>query len=276
MYSLIKFLFAYRDVTFLQKLFLTNSLVNSKEIISYLKTFLGIVINKIEWVKRKKIELSALRQLLYILEQCTIKDAPYTKYTWNYRPIFNGFNLLLEERGIDQKQVNLIIDNEKNTYKAAKDNSNYGCLQQGDSKYIVGIRLSDILSNFIGRILVALDRDLREAPIRDSNTLQNFDYGTKKILNPRWFILSESKYMLYKKINELLVTKQKYFWTIYTGVFFDYVDLFFSLIRYVGDYYPTYYKFNAVTAQQHSECFNTYSVNVTLNHFKEFYKHNDV
>lgn len=49
-YSLIKFLFTYRDVNFMKKLFSTG---NSNEILSYLKTFLSTVISNISGIERK-------------------------------------------------------------------------------------------------------------------------------------------------------------------------------------------------------------------------------
>lgn len=195
-YSLIKFLFTYRDITFIQKFFSTDSSFYSREILEQLRTFLKTVISNIEGVKRKQVELSNLCQLLYILEQSTIIDVQYAQYSWDYSTIFSGFNLLVEERGIDQKQVNLIIDNEENTYRAARDSGRYSS-QEGDSKIFVGIRFLDILSNFIGRMIVALDKDLRETPILNKETLQDFDYVSKKILNPKWFSLSENQYTIY-------------------------------------------------------------------------------
>lgn len=269
-YSLIKFLFNYRDIGYMQKLCSKDLKLTPKEILDYLKELLFIVIKNTRDVKRKQIEIKTISELLFILEKSNLLNNAYNEITWEYNHVFEGLNLLLSEMNIQQKQVSLIIDKEEHTYNAAIKAGNYYSVKEVESYQVAGIRISDILSNFIGRMLVALDRDLNEGAIENLNELQGFDFATKRILSPYWFELTESKYNLYKKVCKIFNIRESIKWTTYSGIYFDYPTLLLCLFNYIGQEYNTYNDFKRIDAELHSEYFNTYSTNALKVLYNEF------
>ncbi|MBU5317273.1 hypothetical protein KQI30_13535 [Clostridium bornimense] len=265
-YSLIKFLFVYRDVNFLKKFFYGDNEFKSLDIINYLKDLLRKVISNSNGIPRKMKEREALIQLLYILDNSKIYGIQ-NEYFWDHSKVFKGFNSLLEEMHVNENNISLLVDKGSDIYDSSKS-YNYKLVNELDSRDSVGIRISDILSNFIGRIVLQLDEDLREEEIKNLNTLNTFDYKTKKILNPKWFEINQNKFILYKNISCFFKSKCKYFSSIYTGVYFDYTTLFLYLINYIGDTYSTYTEFKTIDSNKHSERFNDYCIINMLERYK--------
>jgi hypothetical protein len=268
LYSLIKFLYHYRYDELLLRFFSDNKLQNSKEIIELLKKLIKEVIKNLYGVKRKAIELEVLKQILYILDHANVKCVTQEKYLWDYKIIFKGFNLLLKERKISTEQVNLIIDNDEDTYNAAIETSRYFSTKQGKSDLIKGIRIADILSNFIGRMIQAIDNDLKEE-VKNIDDLREHDHTTKRMLNVAWFDINEQRFQLYIKINDIFMIMKQYGSTTHGLIYFDYSTLFFALMQYFGRY-KSYSEFRILSNQLHSEYFNTYSCRMLEERFKEF------
>ncbi|MGE7920644.1 hypothetical protein ACQKM9_17165 [Viridibacillus sp. NPDC093762] len=256
-YSLTKFLFNYRNEEFLSGLFSSSSM-SSKEFLEKLKSMLKTVIGNIPGIKRKEHELPALKEMLIILESAHIKTNPREKYEWDYKPLFIGLTKLLEELNIDINTVNLKIDPEgaNRIVNVAKQQAFKLVSDEEDSSVNGLIRVADLLSNMFYRLTLALHESLKEDPFVNSD---EHDYATKRILNEEWFnIKNEEIYQLYVSLNKILRTNNGNYWTTFSGIYFDYALLVFSLITYISENYESFKDFKSVTDKDHAEYFNTY------------------
>ena len=260
LYSIIKFLYNYRDQKLLIHMMQVKNLKDVYIVLEELKYLIKTVIQKSGTSKKKRAERKALEQVLFILEFAYVPVFRIPQLSWRYEPIFIGFNKLLAERGIAQKDVSLYIDNEKRTYEAAKIKGKYyRCLSCESTEYI-GIRISDILAHFFGEIADALELELEEGEIKQKSDLDNFQYVSKRMLSPEWFNVSEQQFLLWRKIENIFYRYQFYEWTGYDGTFCDYPILTFALLEY-NLLYKTYDDFKKVSLELHADYFNTYCCN---------------
>ncbi|THE13460.1 hypothetical protein E1I69_07545 [Bacillus timonensis] len=257
-YSIIKFLFNYRNTKLLQKIFSENPL-STEDFLTELKNMLKEIILKIQKVKRKQMELPVLEELLFILEQSDIVSSPSNKFNWDYQILFDGFNLFLDELSIKSNRINLTLDKE-GTGKILETARKQGFKKEIeiDSKVDPCVRLSDLLSNFFNRLSYALYESLKENEFYDSNS---FDYETKHVLNPNWFKFnSEKPFLLYKALYNIFAERKNIYWTGFSGVYFDYQVVLFSLINYIGGDYKDLNSFQKHSTNSHVERFNNYCV----------------
>lgn len=267
LYSLIKFLYNYRNQELLKKMIQVQDTKDVTEALNYIKNMLNKVILESEASKKKVVERNALKQVLLLLNYVSVnKNFKKPELSWCYEPVFTGFNKLLCERNIDKTDVELVIDKEGKTFEAAKLSGNYCECKEGESHECIGIRISDILSHFFGELSVAIECELRESEIMSEEDLRKIDYFTKKLLSAEWFDISEEQFLLWRKIEMIFANYQLYEWTGYDSVFGDYPVLVFALLEYIYQY-QTYKDFTNVTKELHSEYFNTYCCNKLANKF---------
>lgn len=224
------------------------------------------VISKIENVKRKIYELPALKELLFILNHAEINPSPQEKFEWNYNVIFDGFKLLLDELKINPNRINLVIDKE-GTGKILKTAKRQGFKTaiELDSQYDPCVRVSDFLSNFFNRLSLALYESLKEQRYDDPNS---FDFESKHMLSTDWFDFKNDKpFLLYKKLYKILEERKNIYWTSYSGVFFDYQILLFSLIIYIGGKHEDINSFRKYCPENHVERFNTFCAQIIKERF---------
>lgn len=268
-YSITKFLYNYRYNELMLKFFNNDSKENSTDLINHLIKLLSEVIKKNIGVPRKEIENSSLGDVKYILEHSKFKVVTTSQYLWDYSDVFRNFNLLLEERDIPQEEVHIILDREEKTYISAIEEGNYLSVKEDDSISNRGIRVADIMSNFIGRMLVALEDDLREDEITDLKQISNTDYSKKKLLNPNWFNVDERRFKLYRKINNFFINMMKmYGWTTHGYLYFDYSTILFALFQYYSGF-DAFEEFKYIKPEEHIERFNAYSCEMLKERFKE-------
>ncbi len=256
-YSVVKFLYNYRNKEFLIKMMEIKSTDNAQNVLFELKKMMFDVISNIGDAKRKQAEKQGLNEVLCLLNYAKIKEFIPPELSWRYEPIFIGFNKLLKERKIKQEEVDLFIDEEKNTFEAAINIGNYRKCECVKSEVNIGIRISDILSHFFGEISAGLESELREPEIINEHDIIGYDYKSKKLLSEKWFEISERQYLLWRKIGMLFSDYQRYEWTGYDGVFCDYPVLAFGLLEYIC-HYDTYEAYKKIPSAMHREYFNTY------------------
>lgn len=114
------------------------------------------------------------------------------KYNFDYTPNFYGLRNLLEEVSIDPKMVSLYIDNERNTFESAK-NWGFKDIKNVDSLTNSGVRISDFLSNFVGRFIYAItnDENMKEDKVQYFKDIYTNNLVTKRLLSDEWFDLSK-------------------------------------------------------------------------------------
>ncbi len=268
-YSIIKFMHNYRCQDLFLNLFEDTDELSNSDILIPLKDYLNKVIDYSCKSKRKRKEVKTLKEIIYILDNSQIDLTLKKEYLWDYDEIFIGFNKLLKERKIDSQNVELFIDNEDRTKKSAIKIGSFKNVKDCDSKKENLIRVSDILSNFLGRLILALDDDLDEKKLESLEDIEKYDFDTKKILSQDWFSLTNKEFDLYKIISKIFSEYNRYYWTGYSSVYFDYPVLLFSFINYFS-LYSSFEEFKNIVPQDHSERFNTFSGEILLDKFKKF------
>lgn len=257
-YSLTKFLFNYRKQNLLRDMMSADTMCTINSTMQQLRVYISVVIGKSGTSKKKRLERNALEQLHYILGKADIHATKQSELGWRYEPIFIGFNKLLAERGIRQSDVKLIIDEEDNTYAAARRVGQYHTCEQNNSVNCIGIRISDILAHFFGSIAAFIEKELFEGEIKADDDLNKRNYIDKKLLSAKWFDLTELHFELWRKISSIISKYHQYEWIGYDGIFCDGPISVFALLEYVM-LYETYKEFQSIPSEEHAQRYNTFA-----------------
>lgn len=255
-YSLIKFLYNYRCISVMLEFFKEN-IVYEKDLIDKIKDLLNNVIDKTKDIPRKKHETGTLNQLFYVLNSLQVQFDTKLKYSWDYTLVYEGFNKYLKEMNIEHSDCYLYMDKESHVYQYGL-NYSYGKLEEVDSKQKIGVRISDILSNFIGRISYAIQVDTKEIEVEATDRIRTEDFERKNLLSQKWFEINQSQFELYKLIEKYFELYGHRHWASYTGIYFDNIVEFFSLFQYI-DSYETYEEFHKINSFMHTEKYNVYT-----------------
>lgn len=255
-YSLIKFLYNYRCIPVMLEFFKENT-VSNKDLIDKIKDLLNCIIDKTEGIPRKEHETGILKELLYILDSLPVQFDTKLKYSWDYNLVYEGLNKYLKEMKIDPSDCYLYMDKESHAHQYGL-NYSYGKLEEVDSNQKIGVRISDILSNFIGRISYAIQADTKEVEIATVDRIRTEDFERKNLLSQDWFDLNQSQFELYKLIAKYFALYGDIYWSSYTGIYFDTTAKFFSLFQYI-DLYKTYGEFHKINSFIHTEEYNGYT-----------------
>lgn len=249
-YSITKFIFNYKDLRIAEKFFEYSNELSRGDVICEIRNGLNLVLSKIDDIKRKEEEKSALEDLIYILDFLDIKINLDEKIKWNYDTIFYGFDLLIKDMNISPLEVEVKLDKEDNILASAQKNNKYCELGSYDSKKVIGIRCADILSNFFGRLIYSIQTELSE---NDSIDIKK----ELKLIDKKWFNLNEEQFLLVKKLGKLF-EYQKYYST-YISIYFDYPLTLFNYIHYINEY-DTFKAFKMIGIAEHKKEGNEYIV----------------
>lgn len=256
-YSLTKFFVVYHNSQLLQKLYSVNDALSAKEFIQLLLKQINDLLVVIKDIPRKSREELAYQEIQIILSSIDVRLDEAKRFDFDYSPNFYGLRNLLDEINIPLQKVSLSIDQEENTYQTAKEYS-FKSIKQQKSHNSVYIRLSDWISGFIGRMMVALSNDcgMQEDKLEIFEDIRRNDLSTKRILSSKWFNIDKKRFDLYLLIYKTLIVDQEHYWTTMTMSYCDQVVMFYALIRYFAGY-RTYEEYCKVDSQMHSEYYNT-------------------
>ncbi|MBU1094533.1 MAG: hypothetical protein KKH01_08730 [Firmicutes bacterium] len=252
-YIFIKYLFHHRFPGIL------NELVNEKGFVST-----SVIKMKIEEVFKSSLEITmkyertkeqamAIQNMLQVFGKLVMPERIIRiDYKWSYSQVFKGFNKFINVANIEKENVSLTIDVEENTYAAAEKEC-YGLLTQVRSDDDLRVRISDMISNFFGRIIYRLHLELKEPNVTDTNSLGLNDYSKRRHISKEWFQLTEQQYELYRDISRFLRKTSNNYWSFYGGVFFDSSMSIIGLILYIGEGYKNYSEYISISILEHSE-----------------------
>lgn len=175
-------------------------------------------------------------------------------------------NLLRDDLHINSNRVNIFIDNEINTIKAANATHRFKSVEELDSANNICIRLSDWLAGFVGRLLFSIEHD--SAALEPNETeLKNTapaEFAKLRLLSDHWFDLSRDQFECYRRAHNVFIGKQMHYWTLMTCVSIDGVSKFSNMLKYFNSY-ESYEEFKKIPAKTHSEKYN-HAVCVDLEH----------
>ncbi len=256
-YSLIKFFKTYHTRKPTNMLFDSRIQYNpellKKEFLKTIET----VLHRIKGIKRKTREITALEQMYFVLKTCTFANLKIDeKVDFSYSPNFSQFEKFLISSSLNIENTSLIIDNEENTFYAAKQ-FNFSSIAIEDSKKTPLLHIPDLLSGFIGRIIYALYNDdtFLEDSITDIKDIYQNDLETKRLQSQTWFNLNEERFYLYEKVYKVLFCNKTLIrpYSLYSDQYFS----FLALIEYIATQnWQDFYEIN--TQKKHPEYFNTY------------------
>lgn len=267
-YSLTKFFYVYHTKELLEGLFGICDTKTSYNFKKILLKHLRCVLSETKDIKRKQREYPALKQLYEIINKSKIICTSDNEYEFSYILNFSGLSKLLNELGIRNSEVSLVIDNEEKTFQTAQD-FGFNSIQQVDSKDNIQVRLSDWISGFIGRMIYALQNDtnMLEDEINCIEDVAQNDLSTKRILSKEWFEIREKQYDLYLLLYNSFIIGHEHYWTTMTTANCDQAILFYALLRHFASY-ETFEKYSTVEPAMHSEFYNTR----LLAELEEYYK----
>lgn len=255
-YSLVKFLSQYRNRELINGLF--SSKASSVEILDIIINLMDSVTKQIDSVPRKVEEKRAINEMRTILEALSefVHIRNRDKVKWNYSSAIDGICDLLKEKRILEKRVSLIIDEEAETVTAARQFDFYK-VTGVKSHENIGVRYSDLFSNFMGRMVKSIEDEYRE-DWDDPNTIETINQ--KRILSEEWFDISESQFNLYKKLAHIFYSRKNIYRTIKTGVYTGSVSTLLALFYYIGIEFDDYTEYKKIEFSLHREHFNTYNL----------------
>ena len=267
-YSLTKLIVVHRPKQLLEALEVAANGGDPQEFRNTLLETLRALNEASEGVARKEKSIEAFTEMCYIVEAMSFNITPSVKTDFFYSINFDGLSRLLNELSIRSKNVKITIDMEASTFKAAQEYK-FGRVKQRKSDCSIQLRLADLLSGFIGRMIYAMthDESTREIVLEDYSTIDLEDIKKKRLLNPKWFELTERHFDLYKLIYQVLIEQHSHYWTTLTLAYNDDALCFYALLRHVANY-PTYQDFIAVPAELHSEYYNSRAVDELAEYYQ--------
>ena len=259
-YSLTKLIVVHRPQQLIEAMEAVANGGDAKHFRDTLLDTLSAYIDASRGVIRKARSTEAFQEMTFIVESMDFKTQFDAKTDFQYYLNFEGISNLLRELSINAKDVKITIDNEERTFAAAQEYS-FGKLKQRQSNFSIQLRLSDLLSGFVGRMIYALKHDeaAQEKELRDYREIDLEDIKKKRLLNTKWFELKGSHFEMYKLLYEVLIVKHEHYWTTLTSAYNDDTICFYSLLRYIASY-QTYEQFVAIPTNLHSEYYNTCAV----------------
>ena len=259
-YSLTKLIVVHRPQQLIEAMEAVANSGDAKLFRDTLLDTLSAYVDASDGVARKGRSTVAFQEMIFIVESMDFKPQFDTKTDFQYHLNFEGISNLLKELSINTKDVKITIDNEARTFAAAQE-YRFGKLKQRQSNFSIQLRLSDLLSGFVGRMIYALKHDeaAQEKELRDYREIDLEDIKKKRLLNTKWFELKESHFEMYKLLYEVLIVKHEHYWTTLTSAYNDDTICFYSLLRYIASY-QTYEQFVAIPTNLHSEYYNTCAV----------------
>lgn len=222
-YSIVKSILTYRPQEVVCSLY--------KSPREFVKSLIDFLLDCIERnkanLKLKRKENEAFRNIIYVLQDV---EPPLT-LAWDYHMPFVGFDFFLKSKGITD--FSLVIDKEgeagvdSKTLVAARQVGLEDCIEL-DSKAHFGIRMADMFAGIIGKLMKSLGRSL-------TPTASNSE-PTKTLLDNRWFKLSESQLLLYKKLYHVVYEINNDWYKIYAGNYSDDLISFMGLLEFMNHF----------------------------------------
>lgn len=240
-YTLTKLIDVYRPKEVLESIY-----ANDGTLVEKLNNFIQKRIVENDSLEHKKQENIALKQVVEIL------DGYKEDYIidWNYKIAFDGFKKYLAEKDIGN--YTLILD------KEGRGNTLLSALSAGlknvseiPSHESVGVRITDIFTGIISKLIRSLDNDLR---YRNED-----EYKEMKYLSDKWFIVDQDSFDLYKKFAKIIYYQNRAWYKSYSGNYSDIFIYFLSLLKYFEEY-KSLKDLNSVSIQQHKININNLAV----------------
>jgi hypothetical protein len=248
-YTLTKLIDVYRPKEVLESIY-----INDGTLIEKLKNFIQKRIVENDGLEHKNQENIALEQVVEILEGY---EEEYI-IDWNYKIAFDGFKKYLAEKNIDNYTLTLDREGKGNTLISALS-AGLKNVSEIASHESIGVRISDIFTGIISKLIRSIDNDLR---YRNED-----EYKEMKYLSDKWFMVDQASFDLYKKFAKIIYYQNRAWYKSYSGNYSDIFTYFLSLLKYFEGY-KSLKELNSVSVQQHKINVNNLAVSNLEEHSK--------
>ncbi|HEM3635102.1 TPA: hypothetical protein U1C44_000535 [Streptococcus suis] len=257
LYSFIKILDRHRTTELVKLLFTPET--DSAIVLTEIQSILNNIIREEKDVPHLMLEVVTAEELKLILETFSSSITTFESYAWDYSWSFDGLRGLLNELQILDEDIVLFLDGKswrtEGMFNVANESFCFAETLREESENHVGIRISDFLSNFIGRIMRNLDLDIRTASI-----------SSLTYIDEEWFNVREEGFECYKILGKILRKRQDIYWTTQVGIYSDIAILFYKFIDYFCDF-SDYQTYRVISNKEHSEILNVIGTCAISNRF---------
>lgn len=222
-YSIVKTVLIYHPDGVIQNIY------SSPE--GFVKSLILFFKERIEINRRnpalKASENEALSNILMILQDVK----PPQTLNWDYHMPFVGFDYYLKSKIINDYTLTLDKEGKEGeqskTLLAAKEVGLMNCGEL-NSKSHFGLRMADMLSGIVGKLMKSLFYSLHN----DSNNAT----VTKTLLDKAWFMVNDKQLGLYKKLYHILLEINNDWFKIYAGNYSDDLISLLGLLDYMNHF----------------------------------------
>lgn len=179
------------------------------------KFYYGRIKQGMENIQLKRKEVDQYGQILMLLDGARgVKTLD-----WDYSEPFIGFLKYLAEVGISD--YSLVIDSEDKTEDAARQ---LGIEKSsgGDSKEYFGLRMADMLAGIVCKLMKALHEELRYH--------HEGEFVQRRLVGENWFQLDDSRFGLYKNLDDIVVFMNNAWYKVYDGSYSDDLVMLIALL----------------------------------------------
>lgn len=250
LYAFVKFLNQHKTERLIILMHSNN--LNSEDIFSEIISIIEEVINSRHEFELKASEVEFARLLYNVLIEQKGNLNVKQKFEWNYSFSLEGLLLLMSELNINNNNIHLYLDGKghrtQKLFESAKQMFPNISIERCESKDNAGIRISDFLSNLIGRLIKMVNF---ESTKKLKTCEEEGRYNELVLLDDKWFDLNKDTFICYKAIGKFFHNKSNIRWTTKVGTYADEVVVVFTLFEYIYES-KSYKKFQTLSPHEHA------------------------
>jgi len=250
LYGLIKFVDKHKTDRLI--VLMHSGDCDSEKIVQEIRSIIENVRNSSSKFKLKKSEMEFADVLNVVLSCISGNLNTKKKYEWNYSYSLEGFSKLIEELKLTDYDISLDLDGKghrtEKIYDTAKKMFPNALIDRYESKDNIGIRISDFISNLIGRFIKVVDLECtnKQKEIEKKGT-----FNEQILLNDQWFDINEDAFNCYKSIGKFFNSKSDIYWTTQIGIYGDIPIVVYRLFQYFYEQ-KSYGDFKKISSHTHA------------------------
>lgn len=256
-YSLVKYLENEASASVILSIFDPNK--SNREVLTEIQKDLGTFIEKNKLIKRMRGQIEEYKGLIQTIKKNKhlISTSSFVEVSFDWEKLSFNIDLWMTEMSqnnkFDTQATKLILD-EGIPLQPFKKFDFLLVKEEEDSANHVGLRISDVLIVFMGKMISKLSNDVKHDKMHPEE---------RKLLSNSWFELEEKQFELLKKMKDYFFPDN----SIYCFV----VDAYFddaALLQTYFEYVSTYESFDSYKAQNKNHVENHFAHLTAVFHSK--------
>ncbi|MEW5552795.1 hypothetical protein ABGT22_23240 [Peribacillus frigoritolerans] len=228
-YSLVKYMEIEASDSVIQSIFDSNK--GNREVLTEIQKDMAAFVEKNKHIPRMKVQIQDYRNIIQTIRKAKhlIQDTPFDEVTFDWNKVSFDIDLWITEMSLANKfnmQSSELILDEGIPLEPFKKLNFPSIKLDEDSKYHVGLRISDVLVVISGKYISKLANEHRY----DKNNPEK-----RKLLPNDWFQLDEKQFDLLKKMKKYFFPNDSTYCFI-VDTYFDDALLFETYFSYISSY----------------------------------------